>query len=32
MRTEADVDLYLQGLKAEIMPYIEAGDKDIIIR
>ncbi|MCD8313153.1 MAG: hypothetical protein LUC24_03245, partial [Bacteroidales bacterium] len=30
MRTEADVDLYLQGLKAEIMQYI-GEDNDIII-
>lgn len=30
MRTEADVDFYLQGLKAELMQYI-GGDNDIII-
>lgn len=30
MRTEADVDLYLAGLKAELMRYI-GGDNDIIV-
>lgn len=30
MKTEADIDLYLQGLKAELMQYID-GEKEIII-
>lgn len=31
IRTEADIDLYLQSLKAELMQYI-GGDSDIIIK
>ena len=30
IRTEADIDRYLQGLKAKLMQYI-GGDNDIII-